>query len=130
MFGQLSLLRPHLGPRAFRVLVTDSYERRCAVTGSTVLPALVAAHIRPPNAGGLHRVDNGLLLRADIARLFAQGYLTISSDLRVSVSSGLAEEEGGPYESLQGSEVWQPEQAELRARSQHLEWHAARVFRG
>ena len=129
MFGQLSLLRPHLGPGAFRVLVTDTYERRCAVTGSAALPALVAAHIRPPSAGGLHRVDNGLLLRADIARLFAQGYLTVTSDGRVSVSSRLAEEEGGPYESLQGTEVWQPEQTDLRARSQYLEWHAARVFR-
>jgi putative restriction endonuclease len=33
-----------LGQGSFRLLVTDSYERRCAVTGERTLPVLEAAH--------------------------------------------------------------------------------------
>lgn len=70
MFGKPSLVRPRLGQGAFRVLVTDTYERRCAVSGEKALPALEAAHIQGVAHGGKHRVDNGLLLRSDIHRLF------------------------------------------------------------
>lgn len=33
--------------RCLRVLVTEAYGRRCAVTGERTLPALEAAHIKP-----------------------------------------------------------------------------------
>jgi putative restriction endonuclease len=46
-FGAPQFVRPRLGQGAFRVLVTDRYRRRCAVTGEKTLPALDAAHIRP-----------------------------------------------------------------------------------
>jgi hypothetical protein len=44
-FGEPHLIRPRLGQGAFRVLVTDIYRRRCAVTLERTLPALEAAHI-------------------------------------------------------------------------------------
>lgn len=46
-FGDPQLIRPRLGQGAFRILVTDNYQRRCAVTLERTLPALEAAHIRP-----------------------------------------------------------------------------------
>ena len=46
-FGAEYLTRGRLGQGAFRVLVTDAYERRCAVTGEKTLPVLEAAHIKP-----------------------------------------------------------------------------------
>lgn len=51
-FGAPHLIRPRLGQGAFRVLVTDVYGRKCAVTGERTLPALEAAHIRPYAEGG------------------------------------------------------------------------------
>ena len=63
MFGEPYLVRPRLGQGSFRVLVTDTYGRRCAVTGEKALPVLDAAHIRAVREGGQHRLDNGLLLR-------------------------------------------------------------------
>ena len=45
-FGAPQLIKPRLGQGAFRVLVTDIYDRRCAVTRERTLPALEAAHIR------------------------------------------------------------------------------------
>ena len=43
---------------AFRVVVTDAYQRRCAITGEKTLPVLQAAHIKPYAAEGPHSVNN------------------------------------------------------------------------
>jgi putative restriction endonuclease len=69
-FGEPQLIPPRLGQGAFRVLVTDVYRRRCAVTQERTLPALEAAHIRPYSDGDEHEARNGLLLRRDIHSLF------------------------------------------------------------
>jgi putative restriction endonuclease len=74
------------------VLVTDAYERRCAVTGEKTLPVLEAAHIKPYAQNGPHRVDNGSLLRSDLHKLFDLGYVTVTPDLRVRVSRRLKAE--------------------------------------
>lgn len=79
-------VRQRLGQGAFRILITDVYERRCAVTSEKALPTLQAAHIRPVTEGGGHRVENGLLLRSDIHALFDQGYVTITPDLNFLAS--------------------------------------------
>lgn len=91
-FGAPQLVRPRLGQGAFRVVVTDTYKRRCAVTGERTLPALDAAHIRPYGEGGEHAPSNGILLRRDIHSLFDAGYVTVSPDLRFEVSSRIREE--------------------------------------
>lgn len=46
------LIRHRLGQGAFRVLVTDAYQRRCAISGEKTLPVLEAAHIRPYSQHG------------------------------------------------------------------------------
>jgi putative restriction endonuclease len=82
-YGSPLLIRPRLGQGAFRVSVTEAYNRACAVTQEHSLPALEAAHIRPFAKEGPHEVRNGLLLRADLHRLFEQGYLTVSARIHV-----------------------------------------------
>ena len=91
-FGEPHLIRPRLGQGAFRVLVTDIYQRRCAVTQERTLPALEAAHIRPYGDGGAHEARNGLLLRRDIHSLFDAGYVTVTPNLRLEVSRRIREE--------------------------------------
>ena len=81
-YGEPQLIRPRLGQGAFRVLVTDIYQRRCAITQERTLPALEAAHIRPYGEGGAHEARNGILLRRDIHSLFDAGYVTVTPDLR------------------------------------------------
>jgi len=46
-YGVPVLVRPRLGQGLFRTLVTDAYERRCAVTNEKVLPVLEAGPARP-----------------------------------------------------------------------------------
>jgi HNH endonuclease len=77
-----------LGQGAFRVSVTDVYQRRCVITQERTLPALEAAHIRPYGDGGGHEASNGLLLRRDIYSLFDAGYVTVTPELRFEVSGG------------------------------------------
>jgi putative restriction endonuclease len=40
-------VQQRLGQGAFRILITDAYERCCAITREKALPVLEAAHIRP-----------------------------------------------------------------------------------
>src|SRR5262245_43260545 len=51
-YGTPQLITPRLGQGAFRLVVTDGYDRRCAVTGERTLPILDAAHIKSYKAGG------------------------------------------------------------------------------
>jgi putative restriction endonuclease len=67
-------------------LVIDAYQRRCAVTGESTLPALEAAHIRAYSSEGTHHVSNGLLLRSDFHKLFDAGLVSVDPDLRIHVS--------------------------------------------
>ena len=132
MFGEPALVRPRLGQGSFRVVVTDTYRRRCAITGERALPVLEAAHIRPVSEGGQHRIDNGLLLRSDVHTLYDRGYLTVTPQHRILVSKKLKEEfdNGEPYYPLQGREIWVPPAADERPRRELLEWHADVVWRG
>ena len=120
-----------LGQGAFRILITDAYERRCAITQEKALPVLEAAHIRPVADGGSHRLSNGLLLRSDVHTLFDRGYISVTSDHRVRVSRRLKADfdNGEHYYQLEGSPLWVPRSSEAQPRSDLLEWHADTVFR-
>lgn len=132
LFGKPQLVKPRLGQGAFRVLVTDLYERRCAVTRERTLPALDAAHIRPYSDGGLHEAQNGLLLRRDIHGLFDSGYVTVTPDLRFEVSGQVREEfeNGRDYYAMHGNRIVVPEQEANRPDAQVLTWHNEQVYRG
>ena len=131
-FGEPHLIRPRLGQGAFRVLVTDIYQRRCAVTQERTLPALEAAHIRPYGDGGAHEARNGLLLRRDIHSLLDAGYVTVAPDLRFEVSRRIREEfeNGRDYYALHGRPISAPEKACERPDPTVLAWHNENAFRG
>jgi len=131
-WGEPTLIRPRLGQGAFRILVTDSYRRRCAVTGERTLPALDAAHIRPFADGGAHEAPNGILLRRDIHSLFDAGYVTITPSLRFEVSGRIREEfeNGRDYYGLHGKGVVPPDDPRRHPSPGALAWHNEVVFRG
>jgi len=131
-YGEPQLVRPRLGQGAFRVMVTDIYRRRCAVTQERTLPALEAAHIRPYGDGGDHEPQNGLLLRRDIHSLFDAGYVTVTPDLRFEVSRRIKEEydNGRHYYALQGQKIEVPSDIARRPDPSLLEWHNEHCFKG
>jgi putative restriction endonuclease len=131
-FGAPTLIQPRLGQGGFRYTVTERYERRCAMTGERSLPALEAAHIKPYRENGPHLISNGLLLRADLHRLFDTGYVTITSDYRVKVSRQLKEDfsNGRDYYAMDGRPlIVLPHQVHDKPRQDFVDWHNAVVFR-
>ncbi|HXH07183.1 MAG TPA: HNH endonuclease [Vicinamibacterales bacterium] len=127
------VVRQRLGQGTFRVLITDVYQRRCAVTGEKALPVLEAAHIRPLVYGGTHRVDNGLLLRSDIHILYDRGYVAVTPPpYRFLVSRRLREDfdNGEQYYRLNGRPVYVPRESEHQPNREFLEWHTDTIFKG
>jgi putative restriction endonuclease len=131
-FGEPQLVKPRLGQGAFRVLVTDIYGRRCAVTQERTLPALEAAHIRPYSDGGEHEARNGLLLRRDIHSLFDLGYVTVTPNLKFEVSRRIREEfeNGRHYYELNGQQIIVPDNKSQRPDPGALNWHNEHCFKG
>ena len=132
VFWNSALVRQRLGQGAFRILVTDTYDRHCAVTGEKALPALEAAHIQPVTQEGKHRIDNGLLLRSDIHRLFDSGYVTITPDYKFRASRKLKDDfdNGEDYLRLKAVGIWLPRDSDSRPKREFLEWHSDTIFRG
>lgn len=122
---------PRLGQGLFRILVTDFYDKRCAVTGERTLPALDAAHIKPYAIVQKHEVWNGLLMRSDLHRLFDGGYVTVDpSSRRLLVSRRIKDEfeNGRDYYKLEGTEIREPNVLWVRPNPENLEFHFNAVF--
>ncbi|MBI4018374.1 MAG: HNH endonuclease [Candidatus Aenigmarchaeota archaeon] len=131
-FGEPRLILPRLGQGTFRLVVTDAYERRCAITEEKTLPTLEAAHIKPYSDGGEHEARNGILLRRDIHPLFDRGYVTITRDLRFEVSKCIHQEfeNGKNYYALHGRRIRTPGNPALRPDAALLDWHNTEIFMG
>lgn len=131
-FGTPITVLPRLGQGSFRVIVTDIYNRRCAVTQERTLPALEAAHIKPYSESGPHKVENGILFRSDIHKLFDSGYVTISNEYRFEVSRRIKEEfeNGRDYYALHGRQLFIPSEPKLKPDREYISWHNENVFRG
>ncbi|MDR7420798.1 MAG: HNH endonuclease, partial [Armatimonadota bacterium] len=77
------------------------------------------------------RVDNGLLLRSDLHKLFDRGYVTVTPEHHIRVSKRLREDfdNGEYYLRFDRNEIWLPRRPEDRPDPTFLEWHADVVFR-
>ncbi len=132
-YGNPILTKVRLGQGAFRVLVTDAYSRRCTVTGEKTLPVLEAAHIKPYASSGPHFTSNGLLLRSDMHKLFDGGYLTITNELKVEISSRIKEEfqNGKEYYQYHGrSLLFVPSKENEKPNEKYIDWHNTNIYRG
>lgn len=133
MYGQSILTKVRLGQGAFRILVTDAYNRKCAITGEKTLPVLEAAHIKPFFEAGPHLISNALLLRSDLHKLFDSGYITITPGLKVEVSKRIKEEfqNGKEYYRFHGNDVFNlPERLKDMPEHRYIEWHNENIYRG
>lgn len=130
LYGSEYLTRARLGQGAFRVLVTEIYNRRCSITGERTLPVLEAAHIKPYAKSGPHKINNGLLLRSDLHKLFDLGYLTITLDFHVEVSKRIKKEyeNGREYYAIHGKNLTLPSNSKYLPSREYIEWHNEKVY--
>ncbi len=132
-YGSEFLTRARLGQGTFRILVTEAYTRRCAVTGERTLPALEAAHIKPFSKSGPDLILNGLLMRSDLHRLFDLGYVSVTPERCIEVSRRIKEEfeNGRDYYALHGKKlVVIPSASNDQPSAQLLQWHNENVYLG
>lgn len=132
-YGAEQLIKPRIGQGAFKVLITDAYHRRCAITGEKTLPVLEAAHIKPYALEGPHEISNGILLRRDFHTLFDRGYITVDKDFNVEVSHRIKEDfgNGREYYAHHGSKlIILPERMDQLPNPSFLEWHNQNVYLG
>jgi hypothetical protein len=100
------------GQASFRAALMEAYEGRCAITGTSVVDVLQAAHITPYLGPATNHVSNGLLLRADVHTLFDLALIRIHPEsLRVSVSPVLSDTD---YWSLDGKHISLPRRPRLQ----------------
>jgi putative restriction endonuclease len=119
------------GQGTFRARLLNAYQGRCAVTGEKSVPVLDAAHIQPYRGPASNHIQNGLLLRVDLHRLYDFGYVTVTPDYRLEVSHRLKEEfdNGEHYFQMRGISLTLPDKTLHRPSRDALEWHATNVFK-
>lgn len=92
-----TLTRP-FRDQAFRRLVRDAYDNRCAITGLRLLngggrPEVQAAHIKAVEDRGPDSVRNGLALSGTFHWLFDRGLIAADKDFRILKANGHIPEE-------------------------------------
>ncbi len=119
------------GQGTFRLRLLNAYRQQCAVTGEHAVPVLEAAHIQPYLGPASNHPQNGIVLRSDLHRLYDTGYVTVTPDLHLEVSSRLRDEfkNGRHYYEMAGRKIHVPRDHRLVPSPQALEWHADNVFR-
>jgi putative restriction endonuclease len=131
-YGKPTTVLPRLGQGSFRIIVTDAYERRCALTNERTLPALDAAHIKPFALSGENEISNGILMRKDLHALFDRGYITINPSLKIEVSRKIRDEfeNGRDYYRLHGNKIREPVLAGYKPSRESIDWHNNHVYLG
>jgi putative restriction endonuclease len=111
-FGAKTTIIPRKGQNEFRLKISSAYESTCAVSGCKTPQVLDAAHIDPYSDGGLHGYHNGILLRADLHRLFDQGLISIDDNYCVVLSPALKDHDNS-YNHFEGQKIKLPKNRAL-----------------
>jgi putative restriction endonuclease len=117
----------------FRRSVLSAYKAQCCITGNPVPELLVASHILPWRDFPDERINpkNGLCLVAHLDRAYDKGLITIGSDLKLKLSTGLlAYLPNGALEAqflpLQGAPIRMPER--FAPEERFLAYHRENLF--
>lgn len=129
-----TLVKARVNQSFFRAAVLVAYGERCCITGLSAKQLLVASHIIPWAKNKEVRTDprNGLLLNSIHDKAFDAGFITITTDYKIKVSSEvhkllpekIIKEWFVDYE---GKAITLPER--FLPSKESLKWHNENVFR-
>jgi hypothetical protein len=111
------------GAERFRRDLLKTWGGQCAIAGTHVAEALDGAHIYPYLGDNTNLVINGVLLRADLHRLFDRHLISFryeESSLIISVSKKLADTE---YEVYSGRRIVLPTARRHQPAECFIRWH-------
>lgn len=116
----------------FHAAVMAAYKFKCAITGDTAIPVLDVANIQPCYSNSFQRVENGILMRCDLRRLFSEGYITLSykndNEIEVLVSKSLASMGAEAYLKYNGKLLSLPDDKSMWPKREYLQWHRNKCF--
>lgn len=115
-----------VGQGAFRSRLLTAYSGRCAISGEKTEPVLDAAHVQPYLGPRSNHIQNGLLLTQEFHTLFDRGFVTVTPEYRVRVSSKIREKwtNGKRYYEFDDRELASvPKSADERPSAAALRWH-------
>lgn len=84
-----SVIKSRVNQSFFRSTILSSYNSKCCITGLSISEFLIASHIKPWSKDVENRTNphNGLCLNSIHDKAFDKGFLTITPDYKVKVSS-------------------------------------------
>ena len=94
-----------IGQSEFRAKLINAYHGQCCISKETCEELLEAAHIQPYINKKSNHVQNGLLLRIDLHKLFDSGLLKIDQNYLVHISSQL---QSGNYRTYDKKRILLP----------------------
>lgn len=123
------LAQARVGQGKFRADLLRAWANQCAVTGSQVLEAIRASHIKPwKYSNDNERLDssNGLPLIANLDALFDAGLISFSDNGQMLISNELAKREL----TLLGVAKKKLRKAPSARMKKYLEFHRQEIFKG
>ena len=112
------------GQPAFRKALLAAYQGACAISGCSVEALLEAAHVVPYRGTHTNMVGNGLLLRADLHKMFDLHMFFIDPSTRKVRLSGMLRR--SEYAYLEGVALRQPVDPSMAVLDEVLEHHKGR----
>lgn len=87
------LVKTRVNQAVFRTMVLSNYNFQCCITGMPIPKLLVASHIVPWSKSDQNRLNprNGICLNALHDRAFDKGFITITADFKIKLSSAFGD---------------------------------------
>ncbi len=123
-----ALVDARIGQGKFRAIVLQRWNNRCAVTGSAILEAIRASHIKPwRESTNMERLDpmNGIPLVASLDALFDAGLISFEESGRILISSQLLNHERNIHGITGKTLAKHPDAGTAR----YLQYHREKCFR-
>lgn len=120
--------------RVFRDRVIRAYNKTCAFTGMNLTngkgrPEVQAAHIRPVEAGGPDRPDNGIALSGTVHWMFDRGLISLSDEHDILVSRQVNDPDQIWKIMVPGRKAIVPKEPRLQPHPRFLNWHRTECFK-
>ena len=118
-----TIIKARIGQGLYRDNLMKKYKHQCVITGIDTSKLLVASHIKPWRVcNNNERIDteNGLLLSANMDRLFDSGLISFTEDGKMLISSFVGTTNENRLHIFKGMKVDLQSTARLR---HYLEYH-------
>lgn len=118
-------VKERIGQSEFRNKLLSTYSR-CVISREKCKEVLEAAHIQKYINESSNHLQNGILLRADLHKLFDNGLITILPNYKIKTSKYLNSSE---YKVFDNRKIFLPLDVRDYPSIKALEWHNKAVFR-